>query len=115
MKDNITYQAKCNKCDAEGKKKVYDGESARNLHTRSKEHVEAFKRKDPNNFMYKHSVSEHSGECDETDFSWKVLSKHRKTLHRQISEAVNISSKLPCENLNSKSEFNGQSVFSSLL
>ena len=60
--------------------------------------------------MFKHVNDEHCGECDEVKFSWKVLKKHKKPLQRQIHEAVNISKKGQYENLNSKSEFNYQSV-----
>ena len=42
--------------------------------------------------------------------TWKVLRKHKKPLQRQLHEAINIDKKSPIENLNSKNEFNGQSV-----
>ena len=38
------------------------------------------------------------------------MRKHTKPLQRQIHEAVNINSKSKEENLNSKSEFNSQSI-----
>ena len=44
--NNITYEAKCDNCDQEGKRRVYTGESSRNLSLRSKEHLDALKRKD---------------------------------------------------------------------
>ena len=44
------------------------------------------------------------------NFTWNVLKKHKKPLSRQIHWVVNIDKKMPIENLNSKNEFNGQSV-----
>ena len=56
----------------------------------------------------KHIQIEHDN-CDVNNvkFSWKVLRSFTKPLERQITEAVHISEKDHCENLNSKSEFNG--------
>ena len=43
-------------------------------------------------------------------FTGKVLKKHFKPLERQVNEAVNINKKADDENLNSKNEFNFQTV-----
>ena len=60
--------------------------------------------------MLKHVNTEHGGQCENIKFAWKVLRKHNKPLQRQLHEAVNISKKDPFKHLNSKSEFNSQSV-----
>ena len=80
------------------------------MQVRSKEHIDGFKRKDRNNWMYKHAKKEHGGHYDPEDFKFEVLKKHRKPLQRQVEEAINISKKPEENNLNSKNEFNMQSV-----
>ena len=108
--NNVVYQGKCDTCEEKGNTRVYDGETARNLNVRSKEHINEYKKLNNNSWMFKHVKNEHSGKCDEVKFTWKVLQKHMKPLTRQLHEAVNIDKKKPVENLNSKNEFNGQSV-----
>ena len=108
--DNVTYQGICKTCGDEGKVRIYDGETARNLHVRSKEHINEYNRNNENNWMIKHVNNDHEGKKENVQFIWKVLKKHRKPLERQISEAVNISKKKEDENLNSKSEFNHQTI-----
>ena len=92
--DNVTYQAECKTCKLEGKLRVYDGETARNLYIRSKEHISYLNRKNPNSWMFKHVNNEQGGQCNEANFTWKVLRKHVKPLQRQIHEAVNIDKKI---------------------
>ena len=41
----IYYEAKCVKCEKEGKNRIYHGETARNVHVRSKEHINDLKYK----------------------------------------------------------------------
>ena len=41
--NSVSYQAKCTNCDSQGKTKVYDGETARNLVVRSREHLNDLK------------------------------------------------------------------------
>ena len=60
--------------------------------------------------MKKHIDKEHEGNKDDIEFAWKVLLKHNKPLQRQLHEAVKIKNRKPNENLNSKSEFNGQRI-----
>ena len=104
--NNVVYQGKCDTCEEKGNTRVYDGETARNLHVRSKEHFADFKNKNQRSWMWKHVEKEHEENTEEVKFSFKVLKKHNKPLQRQIHEAVNISKKKPQENLNSKNEFN---------
>ena len=108
--NNVCYEAKCETCGKLGKSRTYTGETARNLHERSKEHYNGLKMNDKNNWMMKHITNEHDGKKDEVEFSWKVLRKHNKPLQRQLHEAVRIKNKHPEEILNSKSEFQSQRI-----
>ena len=107
--NSVVYQAKCDNCDQEGKTRVYDGETARNVHVRSREHISQYKKKSQRSWMWKHAEKEHKEDTENLKFSFKVIKKHSKPLQRQIDEAVNISSKKTAENLNSKKEFNHNS------
>ena len=69
--DNIKYQGKSKTCEIEGKKRVYDGETARYLNVRSKEHINEYKKQNTNSWMFKHVKNEHSGKCDEAKFTGK--------------------------------------------
>ena len=86
----------------EDKDRVYHGETARNFYIRSKEHYKALANQDKHSFMYKHVTKEHNGNVENVNFDWKVLSKHKKPLQRQLAEAINIDKKSPDVNLNSK-------------
>ena len=55
--------------------------------------------------MYKHVAKQHNGNGENVDFDWKVLSKHKKPLQRQLAEAIKIDKKSPEVNLNSKNEY----------
>ena len=90
--------------------RTYTGETYRNLHIRSKEHVRGLEKSDPNNWMMKHVNKDHNGNKDEAEFDWKVLKKHRKPIQRQLQEAVRIQNKTEEETLNSKSEYLGQRI-----
>ena len=89
--------------------KIYDGETARNLHVRTKEHLAGMKNKCETNFMYKHKLSEHE-ENEDVRFRWEVTGKFQKPMQRQLFEALRIENKTEAENLNSKSEYNGHSI-----
>ena len=108
--NNVTYQGICKTCNEKGKIRIYDGETARNLHIRSKEHMNDFKKGNDKSWMIKHVNEEHDGNKDDVKFTWKVKKKHFRPLERQVYEAVNINNKASEENLNSKHEFNYQTV-----
>ena len=108
--DNVTYRGTCKTCEVEGKHRCYDGETARNLHIRSKEHINDFMKNYEKSWMLKHVIKEHDGIKENVKFTWKVMKKHTKPLERQVSEAVNINNKNENENLNSRNEFNYHSV-----
>ena len=46
--NNVYYSAICNICEHEGKTRVYFGETSRNIHTRSREHIQLCKNKSDN-------------------------------------------------------------------
>ena len=106
----MCYEAKCRNCEIQGKDKIYHGETARNLYIRSKEHYRALKYEDKNSFMHKHIIKDHGGIAENVEFDWKVLSKHKKPLERQLAEAIQIDRKPRNVNLNSKSEYFKQST-----
>ena len=60
--------------------------------------------------MYKHISKEHDSNVENVNFDWKVISKHKKPLQRQLAEAIRIDKKTPEVNLNSKNEYFKQSV-----
>ena len=104
-KQNVTYQSKCVTCEREGRQRVYDGETARNLYERHKEHCKDYAKKSENSFMRKHVDNEHEGNGENVEFQWKVTGTFKKPLQRQLTEAVKISRKPNEENLNSKNEW----------
>ena len=105
MTNNVCYEAKCKTCEHKGRHFYYTGETARNLHKRSQEHIKGLEQNDKNNWMVKHIEKEHKDDKNEAKFTWKVLRKHTKALQRQLHEAVSISNRNEKENLNSKHEY----------
>ena len=109
-KNRVCYEVRCRKCKDKGKDRIYHGETARNVYTRSREHYKAMKNQEKHSFMYKHMMKEHGDDVTNVEFDWKVLSKHQKPLQRQLAEAIQIDKKSPEVNLNSKNEFFKQSI-----
>ena len=108
--NNICYSAKCITCDQAGRRRVYHGETSRNLHIRSKEHTKLFDKKSESSFMYKHAQIEHAGNVKDVNFKFNVIKKFKKPLQRQLFEAQCIENTPLNENLNSKDEFNCQII-----
>ena len=100
-KSNVQYQLSCNLCPAD-RPSVYIGETARNLYTRSKEHVQNYARQNGESCMKKHQDDKHHG--IDADFSAKVTASFNDCLSRQVSEGVYIR-RSPHELLNSKAEW----------
>ena len=109
-KNRICYEARCRKCDEEGKTKTYHGETARNLHVRAKEHYNAFNNKSEKSFMHKHVLEAHEGNSHDVVFDWKIVGQFQKPLTRQLAEAIKIDNKPKQESLNSKYEYFKHSV-----
>ena len=108
--NNVSYESTCKLCEKEGRQRVYIGETARNLYTRSKEHYRDLKNNVQTSWMLKHINAEHAGIKEGVEFTWKVIEKHSKPLQRQLKEAVRIKNSKIEESLNSKMEFNGQRI-----
>ena len=100
-KSNVQYEIKCNLCPDDAQS-VYIGETARNLFTRSKEHVQNYGRQYKESFMRNHQIESHYGA--EADFGAKVTGVFRDCLTRQVSEGVWIK-RTPHKVLNTKSEW----------
>ena len=59
--NNVSYESTCKLCEKEGRQRVYIGETARNLYTRSKEHYRDLKNNVQTSWMLKHINAEHAG------------------------------------------------------
>ena len=98
--------AQCKPCKAQGVKKVYFGETARNLHLRSAEHYKDCDNKNKtNSWMKKHIESDHKNNDTVCEFEWKIINSFRKPMQRQLSEAVHINNTNSKEVLNLKNEY----------
>ena len=88
----------------------YIGETAQNLYTRCKEHIQKSKskKKSKDSFIRKHQLEKHAGA--EAQFSAKVKNTYRDCLSRQVGEAVAIR-RSGRELLNSKSEWHQPPLF----
>ena len=103
---NVSYVAECKQCKFDGKKRVYIGESARNIHCRSKEHYNDCKNDSKRkSWMRKHQKNEHENEGEICDFEWNVIGQFKKPLRRQLCEAVLINNTKKSELLNTKCEY----------
>ena len=60
--------------------------------------------------MWKHIKDVHNGNIDNVKFEFKVTGKFKKTIKRQIDEACRIEKTRGKGNLNSRKEYNGQSI-----
>ena len=98
---SVNYELECQLCTG-GQGSVYIGETARNLYTRSKEHLSLFRSGSPTSFMVKHQDSAHRGE--EPAYQAKVIASTRDCLSRQVREAVLIR-RSQKQVLNGKSEW----------
>jgi len=103
----VNYELECQMCP-DGTKSVYIGESARNLYTRSKEHLGRFRSGARTSFIVKHQNSAHLGE--EPDYKARVTNNTRDCLSRQVREAVLIRrSRVPV--LNGKTEWHQPALY----
>ena len=103
-KRSITYETKCKSCQAQGKDKIYIGESARSSYERGTEHTNDYLSEVANSHMYNHYIEDHS-EGSRPAFSMKVLKCHKTPLYRQVHEAILIAKNEPIT-LNAKNEYN---------
>jgi hypothetical protein len=106
--DGINYTGTCLTCQLAGIRKVYHGESSRNLFTRSQEHRRDYEKRDFNNkfksVWRKHDISDHGGMESSTRFQ-VTHSSRQDPLERQLIESLKIEREPPESLLNSKNEF----------
>ena len=60
--------------------------------------------------MWKHVRNDHEGNVDNVKFNFKVTGNFRRPIWRQIDEAYRIEQSRGNGNLNSRKEYNGQSL-----
>ena len=117
----VCYRVSCLSCLRAGRQAdvtaylecaCYYGESAKNMHCRSKEHVSKFNNKSEKiwaeSAFYKHLLSTHGGKSDELNFSdyfeIQILKAYIKPFTRLVEEGTYITSHKG-ELLNSKNEW----------
>ena len=117
-RNGVCYRISCLCCQRAGSPAdvtecaCYYGESAKNMHCRSKEHVTKFNSKSvkirEESAFYKHLVSTHGGKAADKNFSdyfeIQILKAYKKPLTRLVEEGTYISSHKG-ELLNSKNEW----------
>ena len=100
------YTGSCRLCPLEngpGFTAVYTGETGDSGYVRTSQHKASIEKRDQNNAFAKHLALQHPR--SEGDFIFKVLRTFRKSLVRQISEAVAIHGCMATVLLNSRSEW----------
>ena len=120
-RNGVTYRVSCLSCLRAGRPcdvtaflqcACYYGESAKNMHCRSKEHVSKFNSKSEKtrgeSAFYKHLVNTHGGKAADKNFSdyfeIQILKAYKKPFTRLVEEGTYISSHQG-ELLNSKNEW----------
>ena len=104
--ESVVYKIWCGKCEGEGRRRIYVGETGRSAWERGKDHLKAWREKEEGSFMWKHQCNEHGEDgMEEGDIKMEVIGKPRKALQRQVEEAVRIGEEKPGEVMNSKKEF----------
>ena len=116
-RNGVGYRVSCLSCLRAGRSSYlecacYYGESAKNMHCRSKEHVTKFNSKSEKirseSAFYKHLVNSHGGKSPEKNFSdyfeVQIMKAYRKPFTRLVEEGTFISSHKG-ELLNSKNEW----------
>ena len=104
-KEGVTYQINCNSCE-----EVYVGETADNAHHRGKQHADRLSKRADDSVLWKHVRSKHAAADPPPVFSMKVTGVFRNdALLRQVTEG-NLINKVSGTCMNSRSEWNHQSI-----
>ena len=98
--EGITYSIVCLGCLEVGILSEYSGESSRDMFQRGAEHQSGLANEDPENALWKHCASMHSGAKQE--FQMRLMARHNTPFERLIAESVNITDGVRDNNLNSK-------------
>ena len=88
----------------------YIGETSRSAQERGEEHLRDLRDLDPGSHFLKHIVIHHMSAPETVEFRMKILSSHYTAFSRQITEAVRINRNKGSYLLNSKSEYNRNSL-----
>ena len=59
--ESVVYQVECKKCEEQGKKSVYVGETGRRGWERGEDHLRAWRGKEEGSFLWKHEANQHGG------------------------------------------------------
>ena len=100
-KCGVNYQVECQLYPA-GRRSLYHGESARNLFTRGREHVNKYSNNNAKSFMLKHQEKEQQGMGG--DYTAKVTGTAKDCLTRQVKKAV-LLRRCQVPTLNSKTKW----------
>ena len=99
----VVYESVCKTCQNLGKGRyAYIGETARQVGTRAAEHINNLTQFKLDSFMLGHWLDQHPTDAVPPEFKFKIVSKHKDPLSRQIKEAVMISNQVL---LNKRNEF----------
>ena len=83
-KEGVTYEIQCRECNDK-----YIGETGRNGHARTREHMNEYKMKKESSVMWRHCVEKH--DSNEQEFKFKVRQVFGEdTTLRQVTEAIEI-------------------------
>ena len=88
-RENVTYEIKCVECESR-----YVGETARNAHTRIREHLSALDNKSDDSVMHRHNTEMHQDNTEPPKWTAKVTGVYPNALTRQVAEAIKID-KIP--------------------
>ena len=101
--NNVGYVGTCVTCQQMGLDRRYEGETARTLKDRSREHLRSINKKDESNGLYKHVKECHGDQLPTIRFQVRQVFDDAVT--RQLDEGVRIEG-VPEENLlNTKNEW----------
>ena len=89
MGSGATYAIRCEEDHDGGKVYQYDGRTTKNAYARGKEHMDKFKAKNEESFMWKHCLEVHDGV--EQSFKMHVSGRYKDSpTMLQIGEAIRI-------------------------
>ena len=85
-KVNVCYKVECKTCKMKGIRRVYYGETSRNLHVRSTEHYRDCEDQiNKDSWMRKHIENEHENESSKCEYEWSLVNSFRKPMLRQLT------------------------------
>ena len=68
---NLTYKATCKRCEQEGRRAEYLGETSKSLTDRAAAHLKSLKGTQSSSFMLRHNLLHHpNGDPYNVDYCW---------------------------------------------